>query len=499
MKIKDIFKNVLKNLRTGKTAREIYTEQVREIPINIWEQLELEADYHPLIREYYRIVTPKYDRITRYAEYDIMELTIPEINSALDIYKSEICAGSVDGKYFDIYVSNETHRRLLEETLQNWITDLEYSTMIKFPDLIKRLLKYGDMFLVPRIIFENNNPIAVENYELVPEEHMWKAIVEENKKIYWIRLPMINKKMLTITSTQKIPDILLRVNILRFRTMYELENFLRVYNGNIEPYVVHIKINPDSFIPFGTSILESVRLMWKQLKILDDALIIMRIFRGVERLIWKINVGKIPPREAEEYIQQIKQRIRKTRAFKEGVGLEEGPHILGLIEDLFLPVIEGKEINLETISPATNLGEIEDILHFRKRFYIGLKIPRSYLRFEETGESGKHLALQDAKFSALIKLYQDYIAMGITDALRLHLQFKARKDKIFSYVAQELRVKMKPPPTTHEETFLEILDSRIDIAQKYLNFGFKKEWVLKNILHSSMDDLAEEPEKKETV
>ena len=78
------------------------------------------------------------------------------------------------------------------------------------------------------------------------------------------------------------------------QTKIEFENF--------QIASLQIEISDSNLLPYGKSILESGRKVWKQLTLMEDVMLIHRIMSTPEKRIFKVDIGNIPPNEVDNYM-----------------------------------------------------------------------------------------------------------------------------------------------------------------------------------------------------
>ena len=107
--------------------------------------------------------------------------------------------------------------------------------------------------------------------------------------------------------------------------------------------MAHFRIlGNDKYAPYGTSVLEGARRIFRQLTLIEDAMMAYRIVRSPERRIFKIEVGNIPPQDVEQYVQRVMTQMKRNQVIDPDTGrvdLRYNP--LSVEEDYFLPVRNG--------------------------------------------------------------------------------------------------------------------------------------------------------------
>jgi hypothetical protein len=167
------------------------------------------------------------------------------------------------------------------------------------------------------------------------------------------------------------------------------------YNQHVEILpadgVVHFSLSDiiDSNGPFGDSILTPIMKSFKQLQMLEDAVIIYRIVRAPERRVFFIDTGNMPPQKQKQYLENIKNDIRQKRIPTQDGGqqnMDSAYNPMGMLEDYFFATSSsGKGSRVETLPGGENLGEITDLNYFQGKVLMGLRVPNSYMRGADQG------------------------------------------------------------------------------------------------------------------
>lgn len=141
---------------------------------------------------------------------------------------------------------------------------------------------------------------------------------------------------------------------------------------------------------YGQSQLDKVYRAWRQLTLLEDAVIIYRIVRAPERRIFSIDVGDMPPKKAEAYIESVKNKMHQTQVIQNGK-INSNYNPASMQEDIYLATSgEGRGSRVETLPGGDNLGRIEDLMYFNKKLATALRIPPSYLDIYSADMEGGH-------------------------------------------------------------------------------------------------------------
>jgi hypothetical protein len=269
--------------------------------------------------------------------------------------------------------------------------------------------------------------------------------------------------------------------------------FKQLGSGNLtyENYeIAHFRLLSDSnFLPYGKSMIEPARKVWKQLTLMEDAMLIHRVMRAPEKRIFKIDVGNIPPNEIDNHIQKIINQMKKT-PYKDP---QTGDYNLkfnmnNMLEDFFLPVRGGQSgTEIDTLSGMEWTG-IDDIEYLRNKMMAALKVPKAFLGYEE-GLSGKAtLAAEDVRFARTIERIQRIIISELYKIAIIHLyaQGYSNADLI------NFELSMTAPSTVYEQEKLTLYTSKVDLAGSMLEKKlFSTEWIYKNIFNFTDDAMQE--------
>ena len=393
-----------------------------------------------------------YDRMSRYADFQEMEAT-PEIASALDIYADESVSQDEVGRCLHIYSENDKIRQALE--------DLFYDNLnidFNLNPWARNLCKYGDFFLFldisPDYGVMNGIPIPVNEIEreegFDPDDPM--AV-----RFRWV------------TQGNKI-----------------LENW----------QVAHFRLlGNDAFLPYGSSVIEPARRIWRQLILIEDAMLVYRVIRSPERRVFKIDVGNVPPEEVETYMQQAKSALRSSQVVDKKTGrvdLRYNP--LSVDEDYFLPVrgqTDGTAI--DTLAGGQNTTAIEDVEYIQKKLFAALKVPKAYLGYDEMLSSKATLAQEDIRFSRTINKVQRVMISELNKIAAVHLYACGfdGEDLI------DFTLKLSNPSTIAQQQKLELFRTKFEIAGNSPEGMLSRDYLRKRVLGLTNEEIEMIEKQKE--
>jgi len=376
------------------------------------------------------------ERLMRYQDFSEMEYTA-EIASAMDIYADETCAQDDKGRVLHIYSDNEKIKEILEDLFYNTL-NVEFNLR----SWARNLVKYGDMFLYndvsPTHGVINAFPIPVNEIER-----------EEN---YDPNDPMA----------------------VRYR-------WVTLGNRTLENWeVTHFRLlGNDMFLPYGSSVIEPARRIWRQLILIEDAMLVYRVVRAPERRVFYIDVANIPPENVPMYVEEQRKNLRSSQVIDRATGrvdLRYNP--LSVDEDYFIPVRGGESgTKIDTLAGGQNTAAVEDVAYIQKKLFAALKIPRAYLGYDEALSSKATLAQEDIRFSRTINVIQKTIISELNKLAIIHLYANG----FDSEDLQNFTLRLSNPSTVAQQQKLELWRSKFEIAGSAPEGQMSKEFIRKEI------------------
>ena len=391
-----------------------------------------------------------FDRMSRYSDFSEMEAT-PEIASALDIYAEETVSPDDKGRVLHIYSENRKMQEILEQLFYE-VLNVEFNLVM----WVRNLCKYGDFFLFNDISPEygviNAFPIAISEIE---REEGFDPNDPLAVRFRWI------------TQGNQILE------------NWQLSHFRLLGN--------------DSFLPYGSSVLEAARRIWRQLILIEDAMLVYRVIRAPERRVFYIDVGNVPPEEVANYLEQAKTSLKRNQIVDRDTGkvdLRYNP--LSVDEDYFLPVRGGESgTKIDTLAGGQNASAIEDVQYIQKKLFAALKIPKAYLGYDEEVGAKATLAQEDIRFSRTISRIQKTVIAELNKLAMIHLYSHG-------YEGEDLvdfELKLSNPSSIAQQQKLELIRARFEIAGSAPEGLVSRTYIRKNILElneEQIDSIIEE-------
>jgi hypothetical protein len=254
--------------------------------------------------------------------------------------------------------------------------------------------------------------------------------------------------------------------------------------------------------------LDKARVPFNQLKLLETAVIIMRIVRAPERYVFRIDTGNMPREKALKYVEKIKNKMTKKQAYDPSTGqLTHEPDVMGILENFYLPQSsEGRGSSIETIGGNTSMfSELDDVYYFQKKLYRSLKYPASRVTTSQEGRDSESLfggqqtseiSRDEIKWAKFLERQQKRACVDLTDMFILHLEFRGMK-KDYDLSDRKIRIIMNPPSKYKEQMEQMFNDSRFSNYQQLADRPeFSKYYLMKRYLKWDDEEIQSNVEGK---
>jgi hypothetical protein len=393
----------------------------------------------------------QYNRLARYSDYNEME-SMAEIGSALDIYADETCAEDESGQIIKVDSTNPKIKKALN-TLFYDVLNIEFNAFT----WIRNLCKYGDQFFL------------IDHH---PDYGIMKL------------LPM-------------------PVNEVEREEGFDSDNPLKyrfrwVTQGNriLEPWqVIHFRMMAnDNFLPYGSSILEPARRVWRQLILMEDAVMVYRIVRSPERRVFYIGVGNVSPTDIPAFMEKAKTQLKRNQIVDTSTGrVDLRYNALSTDEDYFVPVRgEGDGTRIETLPGGQFTGDIDDLTYIQNKLFAALKIPKSYLGYEQDISGKATLSQEDVRFARTIKRVQKIFISEMKKIAIIHLfSMGYSEEELFNF-----EISMANPSTIAEMQKLELWRAKFEVASVAQEGMFDRNFIYKKLWNLTDEDIEQIEEGK---
>ena len=236
-----------------------------------------------------------------------------------------------------------------------------------------------------------------------------------------------------------------------------------------------------------------------QLRMLEDATVIYRLARAPERRIFYIDVGNLPKAKAEQYLRDMMVKHKNKLVYDANTGeVRDDRKFLTMLEDYWLPRREGgKGTEITTLPGGQNLGEMDDVLYFRKKLYESLNVPTTRLESDGQFNLGRasEITRDELKFSKFVsRLRSKFNELFIT-CLEKQLLLKGvvtreewkeiRAGIQFDYLEDNHFAELKTAEVMRERL------STLRDLDEYVGRYYSTAWVRKNVLMQTDEDIKE--------
>ena len=376
-----------------------------------------------------------HNRAERYLDFEQMEY-MPELASALDIYADEMTTHSILTPLLKIDCHNEEIKSILEELYYN-VLNID-SNLFSW---CRNMCKFGDYFLYLDI----DQKMGVTSAIGLPLREIERLEGEDKRNPNYIQYQW-NSGGLTFENWQ----------MAHFRIL-----------GN------------DKYAPYGTSVLESARRIFRQLTLMEDAMMAYRIVRAPERRVFKIDVGGIPPEDIEQYMQKVITNMKRHQLVDPDNGnidLRYNP--MSVEEDYYLPVRQGSATEIVNLPGGQNATAIDDVNYLRDKLFSAIKIPKSYLsQLDQMPEEKTTLAQKDIRFARTIQRLQRSVVAELEKIGIIHLYTLGyRSEDIISF-----DLSLNNPSKLAQIQELEFIKQKFDVAGAAQDTMFSRRWIAENI------------------
>jgi len=389
------------------------------------------------------------NRMERYADFDQMEYT-PEIASSLDIYADEMTTFSDLQPLLHILCHNDEIRSTIR-TLLYQVLNIEYNLY----GWARAMCKYGDYYLY----LDVDEKMGIQSVLSLPINEVERLEGEDKTNPNYIQYQW-NSAGMTFENWQ----------VANFRIL-----------GN------------DKYAPYGTSVLEPARRIWRQLTLLEDAMMAYRIVRSPERRVFKIDVGNIAPEDVEQYMEKVKTSLKRNQVVDPDTGrvdLRYNP--MSIDEDYYIPVRGGQSSDITNLPGGAFTGDIDDVNYLRDKLFSALKIPRSYLARGEGGDEDKTtLAQKDIRFARTIQRLQRSIVSELEKICLVHLYVLGyRGDDLLSF-----KLKLNNPSKIAELQELESWEKKFGVASAATEGFVSRRWIAAHLFNMTDEEFVRNEEE----
>lgn len=360
------------------------------------------------------------------------------ISSALEIVSDEACCINSKGKMLNIYSRSERVKAILEDLFVNRL-----NINIWLPAICYNMLKYGNAYMLFNVTLDEGirgwrelHPYDIERLEAGMEN------------------PYTVSMNINQTGTIKNEEVTFRWVGKNESTPYKSWQLAHFRN-----------LNDTFFLPYGVSYLHKARRAWRMLSMMEDAMLIYRLDKSIERRVFKIYVGAIDDADVPAYVQQVANNFKRTPVIDPLTGqVDLRKNFMDVSTDYFIPVrTENAPTPIDTLSGANNATSMDDIEYMRNKIFAALRLPKTFLNFNEAQGKGQNLAIMDIRFSRMVNRFQQFLLMELNKVAITHLYILGFTDDLTNF-----SLTLNNPSPQIEAQEIEDITKRVTLAQSLL-------------------------------
>jgi hypothetical protein len=403
-------------------------------------------------------------RVQLYTDYESMD-TDAIVASALDIIADECTLKNEHGEMLHIRSADENIQKILYNLFYD-VLNIEFNLW----SWARNMCKYGDFYLKLEIAekFGVYNVIPFSAYSIIREEG-----TDINNPTY-VRFKYDPTSVSGITTPQ---------------TQYALGTATSdVYFENFE--MAHFRLISDvNYLPYGRSYLEPGRKIFKQMVLMEDAMLIHRIVRAPEKRIFYMNVGAIPPNEVEAFMQKTVQKLKKVPYVDPQTGQYNLKYnMMNMMEDFYIPVRGNDQSTRIDTAKGLEYNGIEDVAYLRDKLFAALKIPKAFMGYEKDLTGKATLAAEDIRFARTVERIQRILLSELTKIALVHLYSQGYDGEALT----NFDLSLTTPSIIYDQERVNLMKEKVDLAAQMMETNLlPTDWIYDNLFHFSEDQYDE--------
>lgn len=401
-------------------------------------------------------------RIQLYSDYEAMD-TDPLIASTLDILADEATLKNDMGEVLSIKSSDENIQKVLYNLFYD-VLNIEFNLW----SWTRQMCKYGDFFLKLEIAEE----FGVYNVLPYTVYHMSRQEGQDPQNPARVTFQLDPDGLASSQDPSYSPK--------NNRKVVEFDNY----------EIAHFRLISDTnYLPYGRSFVEPARKIYKQLTLMEDAMLIHRIMRAPEKRTFYINVGQIPPNEVEQFMQKTINTMKKTPFVDPNTGdYNLRFNMMNMMEDYYIPMRGGDTQTKIDTTKGLDYDGTNDIEYLRDKMFAALKVPKAYFGYEGDLNGKATLAAEDIRFARTVERLQRILESELTKIALVHLYTQGFKGESLT----NFEISLTNPSIIFEQEKVALLKEKVDLAAQMLDSKlFPTDYIYDNIFNLSEDQYME--------
>ena len=389
-----------------------------------------------------------------YNDYEVMDGD-PIVASVLDIVADESTLKNGAGEILAIKSADENIQRILYNLFYD-VLNIEFNLW----GWIRSMCKYGDFYLHMHIAEKYGvyQVIPLNVYNVLREE----GLDPKNPSYVQFRVEP-NASYTGVLGGLDNNDMVFE--------NYEVANFRLLGDYN--------------FLPYGRSYIEPARKIFKQLALMEDAMLIHRILRAPQRRVFYTDTGNIPPNEIPAFMEKLKGQTQRTPMVDPKTGeYNLRYNMMTVNEDFYIPVRGGNTSTKIDTLPGLEYNAIDDVVYLRDKMLSAMKVPKAFLGYEADVEGKSTLAQQDIRFARTIERIQRIVVSELTKIALVHLYAQGYNDENLTNFELELTT----PSIVYDQERVALMKEKVELAKQIMDASlFPTDYIYDYLFHMSED------------
>ena len=473
---KNVFSRLKRLFSSDVIIRNVGGNQLKVLDVNSIQQAG-QIETNSLIDRFTRLHTTNQNpifnpslnyqtlRTQLYQDYEAMD-TDAIIASTLDIIADESTLKDDMGEVLTIKSPDENIQKILHNLFYD-ILNIEFN----LHSWIRQMCKYGDFFLKLEVAekFGVYNVIPYSAFNMVREE----GTDPENP--YDIRF-------------RYDPDGLTGAGANSYASYTGNNTDGSLVFDNYE--VAHFRLLADAnYLPYGRSYIEPARKAFKQMTLMEDAMLVHRICRAPEKRIFYVNVGAIPPNEVDNFMQKTISTMKRTPYVDENTGdYNLKFNMQNMMEDFYIPIRGNDTSTKIDTTPGLQYDGIVDVEYLRDKMMAALKVPKAFFGYDEDVEGKATLAAEDIRFARTVERIQRIVVSELYKIALVHLYTQGYTSENLS----NFELNLTTPSIIFEQEKVMLMKEKVELANQMMEQKLvPSDWIYDNIFHFSEDQYDE--------
>lgn len=380
------------------------------------------------------------ERRDKYRDYEEMDKQIDELSSSLDLYADFIVSGGTESE--DVYsVEAESTEKKIADTVENLEKKLNLKSRVWF--LSRNIAKYGDTFY----------EVVVDPYEVV-------------------KFVFLNPYTMFVNKDKTTGQIIANFPY----TQRDLTYVNTV--ATFEPWeIVHYKLGEADY-GVDNSILFKCRRTYKIVRMIEDSVLIGRLTRAHQRMVFKVDVSNMGALEGLKYVQKLADTYKSRRYVDDYGRFKTEINPMKPQEDIWLPSRKDKASGVDVISGDISVTRIDDVEYFHNKLFAATKVPKAYLGFEHDVNAKATLTEQHLSFSKSVRRFRHVLATGLKHLYKVEFIMKGIDPNSFDW-----KIKFPGLGSADEQMRWSIEQMKASVVNTYTNsgFGLPVEWIIRHM------------------